>query len=267
MAGFRPLRQRLADPDAEEVLSLTVPSYMIVPIIKWMDQVTGSAATWDHLALLLRLTSRGDGRTAVHQAVAQDRDLLLDLVDARLSLGTLGYSTGSLRKVQDVLTAGGSGWRVTDELSGLQQVVDPTLSAVVKDATSTAESASEHLARAWAETYSKTPNPTLAHAEMIKAVECAAARVLTPKDPRATLGTLIGQISNQGHLYATAGSAPANDGVEVVHQMMRVLWEQQTDRHGATTPTVPATQQRVEFLVPIAAALVHAFEGGRITRV
>lgn len=101
---------------------------------------------------------------------------------------------------------------------------------------------------------------------MIRAVESAAIPVVTPNDLKATLGTIIGQLDKQGALYTTDGASAANDGVSGIVAMMRMLWEQQTDRHGAN-PTIPATQDRVEFLLPIAAALVHAFSTGAVRRV
>src|SRR5690242_9027153 len=100
---------------------------------------------------------------------------------------------------------------------------------------------------------------------MIRAVESAAVPVVTPKDKKATLGTIIGQMKNQGALYTTGGTSSANDGVSAVVGMMTMLWEQQTDRHGAN-PTIPATQERVEMLLPVAAALVHMFSTGAVRR-
>jgi len=100
---------------------------------------------------------------------------------------------------------------------------------------------------------------------MVRAVESAARPVVTPNDLKATLGTLLGQLKAQGHLYVTTGRSDANGGVGAVIAMMEMLWQQQTDRHGAN-PTVPATQERTEFLVPIAAALVHAFTSGAVRR-
>ncbi len=134
--------------------------------------------------------------------------------------------------------------------------------AAIRDAE---ESAARHLRNAWNQTYGRERNPTHAHAEMIRATESAARPVITPNDTRATLGTLIGQLDGQGSLYTTTGASPANNGVPGIVAMMRVLWQQQTDRHGAN-PTVPATQGRVEFLLPIASALVHVFSTGAIRR-
>ena len=268
MAGFRSLRQRMAGPpDPAEVLPLQVLPYMRQPLYDWLAEVCDSYVlkrAWEVLCQMLHIDYAGSyPLRAATDAANKDPDLLLDLIDARLKLGRTYNYNDTLRRV---LFLAGSGWRLNEAGDGLERVVDQSVRDVAQEAISRAEaSASQHLRNAWTETHSRERNPTHAHAEMIRAVESAARPVVTPNDPRATLGTLIGQLDNQGSLYTTAGASPANDGVAGTVAMMRLLWQQQTDRHGAN-PTVPATQERVEFLLPIAAALVHAFSTGTVRR-
>lgn len=263
MAGFRSLRQRLAGPpDVSDVLPLTVPPHMRQPLGDWLSE-EGTAEAWTVLCQMLQIDYAGSyPRQAAYEAAARDSDLLLDLVDARLRLG----GAHDLDRLAGILFFGGSGWRLDDEREGLEQVVDETVREAAQDAIDKAEpSAAQHLRAAWAAAHSRDRNPTLAHAEMVRAVESAARPVLTPSDSYATLGTLIGQLGSQSGLYTTSGASAANDGVSTLVSMMKALWQTQTDRHGAN-PTVPATQERVEFLMPIAAALVHAFSSGAVHR-
>lgn len=269
MAGFRTLRERMAGPpDPKEVLPLNVLPHMRQPLISWVEDSCPQYdlnEAWMVLAQMLKIDyTNTQPYTAIINALNLDNDLLLDVVDARLKLTRAHRDNNRLRQV---LALVGSGWTVNAAGDGLEQVVDETVWKAAQEAIDRAEaSAGQHLKLAWAATHGRDRNPTLAHAEMIRAVESAARPVLTPKDSKATLGTLIGQLNSQASLYATAGASAVNHGVSAVASMMQMLWQQQTDRHGAN-PTIPATQERVEFLLPIAAAVVHAFSTGAVRRV
>lgn len=270
MAGFRSLRQRMAGgPDPKEVLPLGVEPHLKQPLWTWLEHTCngdsyGSSGSWDQLAQALRIDYTGErSHDAVMAAAGADTDLLLDLVDFRLALGTEWSESSSLT---DILFLCGSGYRLTDDTRALEQVVDDTVRAAALAAMDVAEaSAAGHLREAWAATHSRNRNPTQAHAEMVKAVESASRPVVTPKDDKATLGKIIGQMTSQAALFSTVGASDADDGIAAVAAMMQMVWRQQTDRHGAN-PTIPATQARVEFLLPVTAALVHAFSTGAILR-
>ncbi len=255
-------------PDPNEVLSLRVEPHLNQPLRTWLaeacDDDYGSPDRWDVLAQALQIDYTGrHSRDAIMHAVDADIDLILDLVDFRLKLGTVWDQYESLT---NILILGGSGYRLTDGKDGLEQVVDDTVRAAALAAMDAAEpSAAEHLRKAWAATHSRNRNPTQAHAEMVKAVESASRPVVTPNNDKATLGTIIGQMTGQAALYSTVGASRADDGIAAVVAMMQVVWRQQTDRHGAN-PTIPATQGRVEFLLPVTAALVHAFSTGAVFR-
>lgn len=269
MAGFRTLRERMAGPpDPNEVLPLNVLPHMRQPLIAWVEDSCSQydmAGAWEVLAQMLKVDyTATQPASAIISAVNQDNDLLLDLVDARLKL-TNAYQYSD--RVTNILALAGSGWQVNQAHNGLEQVVDATVRKTAQAAIDAAEaSAAHHLKLSWEATHSRSRNPTLSHAEMIRAVESAARPVLSPRDLKATLGTMIGHLRSQASLYTTAGASDANDGVAGVVEMMQMLWEQQTDRHGAN-PTIPATQERVEFLLPITAALVHVFSTGGVRRV
>lgn len=267
MAGFRSLREcRAGEPDPSEVLPLSVLPYMRQPLMDWLDDVCQGRFIrvnyWTLLCQMLKIDYAGRvPHTALVGAVNEDNDLLLDLVHARLKLGNL---EGHIEQLKMTLFLAGSGWRVNSSENGLEEVVNDTVREVVEAGIrQSADSPSGHLASAWEAVFGRSKNPTMAHAEMIRAVESASIPVVTPGDSKATLGKIIGQLDGQGILYVTTGASDANDGIAGIVAMMRMLWQQQTDRHGAN-PTIAATQERVEFLLPVAAALVHAFSTGAV---
>jgi hypothetical protein len=60
-----------------------------------------------------------------------------------------------------------------------------------------------------------------------------------------------------------------HSAVEVIVQMLDLLWKNQTDRHGvaATQPAVPVTQEQAELAVNLALTLVQIFRSGGIRTV
>jgi hypothetical protein len=266
VAGFRTLRERMSGaPDPNEVLPQTVLPHMRQPLLNWLNSCTGdyTPLTWERLCQMLKIDYTGKyPQDAFITAINQDNELLLDAIDARLKFS----AWQQIDALELTLKLAGSGWQVNGGNNGLEQVVSEAVRQAALDAIAAAKgSAAGHLKEAWIATYGKSRNPTLAHSEMIRAVESASIPVVTPKDTRATLGTIIGQLSSQAALYTTAGASAKNDGIAGIVAMMQMLWEQQTDRHGAS-PTIPATRERVEMLMPIAAALVHAFSTGAVRR-
>ncbi|MFB7860058.1 hypothetical protein [Rhodococcus qingshengii] len=80
------------------------------------------------------------------------------------------------------------------------------------------------LAKAWEELYGLDSNPSEAYRLAILAVEDASIPVVPPHNTRATLGTALSQIENQGNwklpMEREHQNAPTAD---VIIGMMRVL--------------------------------------------
>lgn len=124
------------------------------------------------------------------------------------------------------------------------------------------------LARAWEELYGITPNASAAYGLAIKAVEDAAIPVVSPANSRATLGTVLSQIENQGDWKLPMGrehdKAPPT---EVLVGMMRMLWHGQHDRHGGQ-PSAPGDVSIEESTVAVSLAvtLVNLFSAALVAR-
>lgn len=145
--------------------------------------------------------------------------------------------------------------RVPDYVSfRLRRRVSPATSEAVRRSTSTAGSASEHLDQAWQHAYGRDPDPSRAYAEAVRAVEAASIPVVTPNDPQAILGRVIGTLRSNPGKWRLSVSRPARltggtmDSVEVLIANMDLLWHNQTDRHAQADPqpTVPITQGQAE---------------------
>jgi hypothetical protein len=169
----------------------------------------------------------------------------------------------SAASLEKILRLGGSHWRV--EGDHLEARVDDNVREAVELAKkeSAATSASTHLGNAWRSCYGRNPNPGVAYSEAIKAVEAAAAPVVSPKDLKATLGTILGQLRPNAAQWRFAIS-PYD--IDSVINAMATLWNGQTDRHGGNRPTTPITPDAAQAAVLLAATLVHWFATGAVRR-
>ena len=124
------------------------------------------------------------------------------------------------------------------------------------------------LAKAWEELYGIVPNASAAYALAIKAVEDAAVPVVSSTNHRATMGTVLKQIEDQGDwrlpMEREHDRAPSR---EVLVGMMRLLWEGQHDRHGGQ-PSAPGdvSVEEASVAVSLAVTLVNWFDAGVVRR-
>jgi hypothetical protein len=217
----------------------------------------------------------------IHREQEDWERVWLDLIDAILyelesrrtaprigpqGLGQPPLPPSHARALNETLELSGSTWRVDlDSNARLERRVDATVQDAVarsvETSTATNRSASEHLRLAWQAAYGRQPDPTAAYSQAIKAVESAAAPMVTPNDTRATLGTILRELSKPPARWTFAIQPGARD---VVVAMMKCLWEGQVDRHGGITPTPEVTQDAAEAAVHMAVTLVHWFTGGAV---
>ena len=169
------------------------------------------------------------------------------------------------------LLAGGSAWtaKVRDGAAGLERRVDDTIAAAADQVIVDAGRAGTHLARAWKAAYGRGPQPTVAYDESIKAVETAAIPTISPRNDRATLGTLIRDLRAAPQNFSVTLSAlGGTDDVETVARVMDLLWKGHPARHGTPNPTRPsaASQSEAEAAAHLAVTLVHWFDKGFVSK-
>lgn len=124
------------------------------------------------------------------------------------------------------------------------------------------------LAKAWEELYGLTPNASEAYRLAILAVEDAAIPVVSPTNSRATLGTMLKQLEDQGDWRLPmerehdSASSPG-----VIINMLRMLWHGQHDRHGGQ-PSAPGNVSidEAKVAVSVAVTLIQWFHAGLIQR-
>ena len=200
---------------------------------------------------------------------------VLDWVDGILHI-TAGPSNPApvyARELEHVLREGHSAWKVSDHIDALERRQDTTVTSAAHHATETARSAGRpasavRLEEAWSAAYGLHPEPSRAFSRAILAVEAVAVPAIVPNKADATLGHVLGQLRNQGHLYelAIVDKTGAPSSVEALTGLVGLLWEGHTDRHEGNRPALPITQEAAEMAVHAAAVLVQWFSSGAIRR-
>lgn len=183
---------------------------------------------------------------------------LLDLVDWMVHRA----SDHHREVVAKLFVLASSAWNVgsRDGFSGLvRRVPEPVQEAA--DRAMMLGSAGELLAEAWNACFGRSNDPEEAYEKAIKSVEEAAATTVSPKNLKATLGTMIRDMNAQGDwkldLPGRAQDVPVS--------MMEALWTGQESRHGGNGYRVP-TQAEAEAAVLLAVPLVQWFTSGAISR-
>ncbi|MEU9002693.1 hypothetical protein [Streptomyces sp. NPDC048551] len=265
-----------------------VPEHLQQPLQEWVEYALDAEGLVDHadedgvertVCLRLRIATIDDpnrGGSKYHRALCGAvGPQLLDVVDAVLAYkAERGVcDEADIRLLTDILDAAGSAYRVAEAWDGLEERVTLAVRDAVRQAIAEAAaapaagSAADHLASAWQAAYGRSPDPVRAYSESIKAAEAAAHAVIQPNNAKATLGTMLGEIRNARHKFTTALCTPAGgDPIAPAEAMMRALWDGQTSRHGAQSPTVPETLEAARAGVHLAAALVQWFVSAAVVR-
>lgn len=132
-----------------------------------------------------------------------------------------------------------------------------------------AGSAGVRLAKAWEALYGIEPNASIAYSHAVKAVEDAAIHVVSPSNYRATLGTVLAQLENQGDWKLPMEREHEKAlSPDVLIGMMRILWHGQHDRHGGQNQWAPGdvSLDEATVAVSLAVTLVNLFDAGVIAR-
>jgi hypothetical protein len=208
----------------------------------------------------------GSGQPArdLMYAMSEDQEFALDVLDY-----LAGRHEGRVRdKLESILRDGGSAYMVdpTGTAGLLRRVPEAAVDALLK-ALDTRTRAAEHLALAWRQLYGRSPNPSSAYRESVRAVEVLACPAIIPKDKDGTLGKVIGELKKAPQKLQTVFTDAKADGARTAFEMMRLLWHAQHDRHGDADLAAPmhVSDEEAQGAVHLAVLLVTWWHQGTIT--
>ena len=241
-----------------------VPDHLLGPLLDWSHNMYQSNPSLvQRIGIEFRLRFTRDGASQLQSWTVDDAGLHLDVIEFLLQTQCAHeiYDADyrAAEALEALLLTGNSAYKVREDNSGLEMRTTPEVQAQVQAVVRTATgSAGLHLANAWNEAYSRTPDPVKSYSESIKAVEAALAPVVSPNNLKATLGTLIGTVNGDPSKFKFAiTAAQSTDGIQVVLGLMRLLWEGQTSRHGGVNPTRHETDEEAQAAVHLASTLVQ----------
>ena len=254
------LPRRLFEP----VMRWTCSAYFAPKGAPFLDRL-------DHLEAALGVSARNGPHylpSALKQALYGPalKERALDVIDF-----TLGHysSPEKAARLEQLLSYGRSVWAVDSEAEPFRLVsramgpLKATIAAIESDS----ERAHFHLVSAWSSLAGREANASTAYREAVRAIEAVAKPVVSPNHARATLGSMIGELSaarnQQRWRVILEHGTPAN-----IATMASLVWRGQEDRHGTDDESVPlnVSPAEADAALYLAVALCRLFSSGAIAR-
>jgi hypothetical protein len=277
-----PLGQRSGGIPLNESLTPGVPGYLLAPLRRWVarqlehiDAPTLRETVNLHLHLNLPVPNAFGAvfnRSGPSGDYLPAGEPLLDITDAVLRWGKASHRASAWEDIaadlEQVLRTARSEWRVNATRSGLERRVacaaTVVAAAVIRSAP---DEASGHLLAGWAAAYGRSPDPDRAYDEAILAIEAIACPLVSPRNSRATLGTVLSDLRNQEARWELTVGDPAGvaTGIAALTAMMTLLWTGQS-RHAGGTNSRRQTQTEGEAAIHMATAIIQWLTAGVLRR-
>ena len=274
MSNWRPLPARYDPEKAREYDALHdgVPPWLEQSLAFWCrERITSvsslgnrSAVAAERLralerALRIRLVGGTGNLDAAMSQLRESEELLLSAADFLAR----GIGAEEARELEEYLNEAGSVWRVAGRPYSweLQRKVSPEIEGVLR---SLGERPGDYLRQAWQRAFSRNPNPDGAYRDAVRALEAVLRPVVSPKNDRATLGSMIRDLKSKLEKWAVRLEPSEGDPVETFADELQMIWTAQLDRHGTDDESVPlnVTPEQAQDAVVRATALVHVVQSG-----
>ncbi|OLE23311.1 MAG: hypothetical protein AUG49_16375 [Catenulispora sp. 13_1_20CM_3_70_7] len=178
--------------------------------------------------------------------------------------------TSSLRRL---LEESRSVYEIAPDNRGLQRRIDLALARQTDQAEGFAMAAGrpaarQHLANARVKLFTLRPEPGVAYAEAIRAVEAVANPILISRHPFPTLSLARDHLRDAAATYefAIPNKQGAPGDVAVVVEMLSTLCGGHSDRHAGGPSNLPVSQESAEAAFGLAVTLVTWFSAGAVRR-
>jgi hypothetical protein len=250
---WRPLPHRDTEEGrrAYDALHEGVPDWLLYSLLDWAVHQfpAGQVACTNVLKTIERRLrcptldwSRGlaSAKPSLIGLVQVDRERLLALVDFWLT-DPAKCAKDNLVDLAIMLEEGGSVWRVARAGKGccLERRLLPEAQAIGELARQGSGKSADYIRLAWQDAFGRKPNPNQSFNYSIKAIEAALAPVVTPNDPKATLGKLIPAIRDAPRKWTLRlHGKPKNDSVLAFVGLLELVWTSQL-RHGVADKATP----------------------------
>ena len=188
----------------------------------------------------------------------------MDVVDGILEIWG---ASNRWTEINNLLATGASIWRVNPERDGLTRLVGDEAQATYVSATSTPDAAALELTEAWSNAFGRNGNASHAWAHAIKAVEDVMIPIVMPKNGKATLGSVVGELGGLGGdqwEFLLPGDDESHCVAPLV-AMLKLIWPNH-DRHGGPNPKRTPSEEEARAVVTLAATIVQWHREGWVVR-
>ena len=144
-------------------------------------------------------------QSAFANATTEDPNLLLDMVDGLLRFGEFdGSDDSEIVRLEQILDAGRSAWRVApDGKSLIERTLEAEHTAVELAAQGDDQIAAD-INAAWNAAWRRQdPSAVEAYAAAVKAIEGVLAPIVSPDDPKPSLGKMISALRDKPEKWDT----------------------------------------------------------------
>ncbi|KAB2973616.1 hypothetical protein F8R89_17360 [Streptomyces sp. SS1-1] len=212
---------------------------------------------------------RVSGLSKFRAVLYSNPESFLGAVD--LALSELDPKAPQCAALETVLEEGASAWRVgrVSDRPGLVERIDATVQLAAETTGALEPRAGRLLADAWKHAFSMNRDPSAAYRCAVRAVEAAAAPVISPNDTIPTLGKMISAFRNKPEKWDFSFKVDsAADPKNVLLGMLQILWTNEYSRH--VDPDIQAplhvSQEEAESAIVLAVTLVNWFVSGSVSR-
>ncbi len=262
-----------------------IPDFLFPSLLHWAVKHYSRRSSGKYVAdrqAILRLErrtrrslppkARGDLNELV-RAFRSDHALFLSAIDLVLTATEHEFFEGpNPLELAEILEEAGSEFCVGTDEDGnfqLQYRQSQEMTQLIQSEADQPERAAEHLRRAWVKCFrvDPAPDPNAACSEAVSAVEAAAKPVISPRNKKTTLGTLLRDMKpdpdkEPGYKWET--DSEFDGSMETVFSMMQLVWNNSRYRHGDEDAPLEASQESAEMTVHTAVLLVNWFRSERI---
>ena len=242
------VRSKDVEPHLKDLLWDWCRSY----VVSWDPNVLNPRGA--RMCLVLRLTARSE--SALRSIISRKPNMLLNMADWLLQTGEsygYGYEPLQVEHLEQMLDAGGSGWRVAPDGKSLIERTLDAEHAAVELAAQGGDQVAADINMAWSAAWRREePSAIEAYAAAVKAVEGVLAPIVTPDDPKPSLGKMIPALRDKPEKWDTRFRSV--ETVEALAGMLDEVWRSQ-HRHGGGAE-LPNTLDEARDAVSIAVAVV-----------
>lgn len=216
------------------------------------------------MCVALRLTARSE--LELDSTTYEKPNELLNMADWLLQTSEsygYGYEPLQVEHLEQMLDEGGSAWRVApDGKSLIERTLDAEHAAVELAAQGDDQIAAD-IHTAWSAAWRREePSAVEAYAAAVKAVEGVLAPIVTPDDPKPSLGKMIPALRDKPEKWDTRFRGV--ETVDALAAMLDEVWRLQ-HRHGGGAG-LPNTLDEARDAVSIAVAVVGLCRRGFLER-